>query len=141
MILYDQYGLALMFVDLREKTPLPVVIMLTGKDFFSLLVPHVNKINHRIAFVLSCSHYEAVARSAEGTMIGSLVTSLSGGCGSYVVPGWMGLPSVPCSVEWHWDSYLLQGLQLGPQTVGLLPFMQTCVDPITLPGGLCQVTG
>lgn len=38
-----------------------------------------------------------------GSAIGQLVTRSSDRRGSYLVPGRMGLLSVPCSVEWHCD--------------------------------------
>lgn len=57
--------------------------------------------------------YEADTASALGLWLVDLLPRLKPWCGSFLVPGWIQLPLVPCSVGWHLDK--------GPQTVGLLP--------------------
>ena len=92
-------SLALVSVHLNEKTLLPVfTVWFWEVKTFSCWFPGLMGLPIELQLCWVGADFEAVIEFVVGSMVGVLVTRGSGRYGSCLVPGWVRLPPVLCSV-------------------------------------------
>lgn len=137
LIHLDLCNIALVSVHLKQQNTSSSLsrLALVG-NVFLLYFPWANGITSKISHAGLEPGHEVVAGSTLRSAVGELVTKDFRCCGSYLVSGWMGLSSGPCSVGWHVYKHLLQSLQLELQRACLLLVAWAGVAPIRSLGGL-----